>query len=527
MAKKSQPKAKKAASFRTPIVAVMGHVDHGKTTLLDSIRGAKVVDSEEGGITQNTRAHQITLESGNKITFIDTPGHEAFTAMRSRGAEVTDFIVLVVAADDGVKDQTKESIKFATETGTPLLVAINKVDLEGVKVDKIKRELTDFGVMIEEYGGETMAFEVSALKDKGIKELLEGIELLAEVNDIQPNTPDNKAIAQAYVLESTKNKHLGSVALSILKAGKLEKASFGMTKNQVFKTRAFLDEYQKPVKTVEESDPFWVSGLNENISTGEMIYFYSTEKEAIAAQNELEQADAEKLKKKQSAGNLLMQKLLQQKAEDEGVEQKVLKVIIRASTQGTLEAVRHELAKLEDDDSKVEILVEGTGDITESDVKLAGTTGAIVISFQQPPSNKIKSQAKQERIIMRNYEIIYEMIDELAMALDGLLTPGEEEIEVARARVKQVFTLTNGDIVAGCEVTLGTILRGYQVYVERPKLSTKDEIAEIGRGRISSLRILKDEAKEARKGQECGIMIKPQVLEIQEGDEIVAFKIEK
>jgi len=529
MAKKKTKTTKKATTLRTPIITVMGHVDHGKTTLLDTIRGARVAASEEGGITQNTRAHQVTLESGNKITFIDTPGHEAFSAMRARGAEVTDFILLVVAADDGVQDQTKESIKFAKESKTPIIVAINKTDIDGVKPEKVKRELTSFDVVIEEYGGEVMIFEVSALKKKGVQELLDGIELLAEVQELKPNKTVNDALAQAYVLESTKHKQLGSVALCICKGGELNSPSYGTTTQQVFKTRAYLDQDQRAVKHVEESDPFWVSGLEEPMQTGDMVYFYPDEKTANQAQEKIveQEASAEEASNELDLGNLLLQKLLQQEAEKEGVEQKVLNVIIKASAQGTLEAVKAELLKLEDDDKAVNILKAETGEITESDIRMAKTTGGIVISFQAEPNAKITNLAKQEKVILRNYEIIYEMIEELQLALEGLLTPLAEEVEVARAKVKQVFTLTNGDIVAGCEVTSGKINRGYQVYVERPSLSTDDEIAEIARGKVASLRVLKSEVKEVKKGHECGIIISPKPEELEVGDEVVAFKIEK
>lgn len=522
-------------TYRTPIVTVMGHVDHGKTTLLDSVRGARVADSEHGGITQNTRAHQVAMQSGNKITFIDTPGHEAFSAMRSRGAEVTDFVLLVVAADDGAQNQTKESIKFAKETNTPIIVAINKVDLEGVKVEKIKRELTDFGVVIEEYGGDVLAFPISGLKKQGLEELLEGIELLTQINDLQPNQVEHGAIAKAYVLESSKHKHLGALALCICKGGSLNKPIFGATASQVFKVRSYLDQDQKPLQAITESDPFWVTGLKDTLPTGEYIYFFNSEAEAQNCMLQLKTASvpskstnpAATLTANQLGTDLLMAKLIQQMAENEGVEQKVLNVIVRASTQGTLEAVLTEIEKLGDDNRRIKVLESSTGEVSESDIRLAKTAKAIVISFQQKPNSKISSIAKQEKVILRNYEVIYEMLDELGMALDGMIGALEEEVEVARARVKQVFTLTNGDVVAGCEVISGTITRGYQAYVERPRLSTKDEVAELARGKITSIRILKNEVKEAKKGQECGIIVSPKVAQLEAGDEIVAFKIER
>lgn len=266
---------------RPPIVAVMGHVDHGKTTLLDSLRGANVAASEAGGITQNTRAHQITTPNGNKITFIDTPGHEAFANMRSRGAEVTDLVLLVVAADDGLQPQTIQSIKFAQEHNTPIIVAINKIDLEIKSLDKLKAELSAQGVNIEEYGGDVMVYPISALKKTGLNELLEGIELFVEINGLsETQLPNDKVDAQAYVLESKLDKRLGPVALCVLKAGKINGGETGLTSTHPFSTRAMLDEWQKPMATVNVSDPFWVTGLRSPVDSGEKIYFTKDKKQA-------------------------------------------------------------------------------------------------------------------------------------------------------------------------------------------------------------------------------------------------------
>jgi len=527
MAKKKSNKTKQA--FRTPIVAVLGHVDHGKTTLLDTIRGTHIVNKEAGGITQNTRAHQITSKSGNKITFIDTPGHEAFSAMRSRGTEVTDFVLLVVAADDGIQPQTKESIEFAKATNTPIIVAINKVDIDGVKPTKTKQELSGYGVNIEEYGGDVMVFEISALNNKGIDELIEGIELLAEINELTPNEPEENTLANAYVLESTTDKQLGAVALCILKSGELTQRSVGVTKEDIFKIRAYLDEFQKPVKVVYESDPFWITGIQTPLSTGDIVKFAKDDKTAKQVQSQTKPLPEteESVTPPAEAGALLLQMLTQKKAEDQGLAQKQLNLIVRASSQGTLEAVKVELDKLGDDDRTVNILTATTGDITENDINMADTAKAIVISFQLTTPNKVAKLAKQKGVLVRNYEIIYEMIDELSGALEGLMEPAEEEVEVARARVKKIFTLTNGTIIAGCEVIKGTINRGYKAYVERPSKSTKDSVAEVGRGTISELRVNKDIVKEVKKGQECGIMLNPQVEKMQEGDEIVTYKVEK
>lgn len=513
---------------RTPIVAVMGHVDHGKTSLLDAIRGTRVVDREAGGITQNTRAHQVITASRRKITFIDTPGHEAFSAMRSRGAEVTDFVVLVVAADDGVQPQTKESIQFAHTSGVPIVLVINKIDIQGVNTRKVKQELASYGVQVEELGGEVMCFEVSATKHQGITELVEGIELLAEIQGLLPHKPGLDSLAEAYVLESNMDKQLGAVALCILKAGQITDKLFGAAAGTTFKTRAYLDQNQKQINNVNESDPFWVTGLKQPLQTGEQLYFFASEQAAKQAlPNIVTKQKAQSAAADVSAGNLLAQILLQREAVKQGVEQKTLNVIVKASSQGTLEAVVAKLGELGDEEKKVRVLSSSTGEITESDLRMAQAAQGIVVSFQLPITNQISNLAKQYKVLVRNYEVIYEMIDELEGALDGLVEPLEEEVEIARAKVKKVFTLTNQDVVAGCEVIKGNLLKGYKVYIERPSQSTKTDIAEIGRGKITSLKIVKTEVKEVKKGQECGIIISPNIPHIQEGDEVVAYKTER
>lgn len=522
---KKQTEVKKT---RSPIVAVMGHVDHGKTTFLDSIRGTKVADKEAGGITQNTRAHKVVTKSGFKITFLDTPGHEAFSKMRERGAKVTDFVLLIVAADDGVQPQTKESIEFAKRDGVPIIVAINKVDLEGIKTQKIKTELASFGVNIEEYGGETMCFEISAKNKTGLDELLEGIELLSEINELKSVTPRHDAIAEAFILESSLDKQIGNVALAVLEHGNITDRYFGVTKEGVFKVRAYLDENQKGVQTVNESDPFWVTGLKGTLKSGDSIYFYSDEKEANdllkSIKNEINENIQEVEPAELDPETLFAQMLVAREEAKAGLSQKSLNVVVKSSTQGTLEAILEKLTKISTEEAKVNILFSGTGNVTEDEVSRAKLAKAIVVTFQLPTPSKIESLARAERILVRNYEVIYEMFDEVEEVLSSMGEPIEEEIEVARAKVKQVFTLTNGDIVAGSEVIKGLLLRGYRVWVER-KTSRGNE--EIGRAKITSLKIRKDEAKEVKKGSECGIILEPKIENIQEGDEIVAYKIEK
>lgn len=526
MAKKKAEKQKEIKGIRTPIVAVMGHVDHGKTTLLDSLRGAKVAESEAGGITQNTRAHQVVTKSGKKITFIDTPGHEAFSQMRSRGARVTDFVLLVVAADDGLQPQTIESIEFAHASKTPLVVAINKMDLGIKSLDKIKKQLSDHGVSIEEYGGDVMVFPISALKKDGLPELIEGIELLAEVGELsQHSNPHPDVVATAFVLESTLGKKLGAATLAILKSGNLSGRETAFTAKQVFRARAVLDEFFKPLASVSESDPFWITGLKEVMEAGEMVYFAKDEKTAKKLQEELFAEENQVTSAAVSLTEALdaTQMLEQMFAPDvttEGQEKKYLNVIIKASTRGTLEALNSELSKIESDQSKLRVLDSAIGEVSERDIMRAKAAKGIVLAFQSPVSRNIADIAKRERVIVRNYDVIYEMLDEVEAVLTGLIEPEIVEEEVARALVKQVFTLSDGTVVAGCEVSKGIMIRGYDVWVER-----KGE--ELVRGKISSLKHFKEEVKEVKKGIECGIIISPSPTDLQTGDFVVAYKVEK
>lgn len=531
MPKKSNKKEIKndKQPVRSPVVAVMGHVDHGKTSFLDAIRGSRVADKEAGGITQNTRAHEVVLDDGFRITFIDTPGHEAFSKMRQRGAKVTDFVLLIVAADDGVQPQTKESIQFAKDNNVPIIVAINKIDLKGINTQKIKTELSSFGVVVEEYGGDVLVYGISAKEKTGLKELLEGIELMSEVNELKSDTPNYTSIAEGFVLESSQDKRSGNSVLAILSAGNLDQRYFAVSSNQIFKVRAYLDHNQKPINSVKESQPFWLLGLKETIAAGESIFFTKDEKEALRIQNELK-SDLEKVETENQPeveelpdidpNELFMQMLLKRAEQKEGIAQKELNVVVKSSSEGTLEAILNKLEEFSTAESKVKILFSGIGEVTEDDIMRASLARAIVLTFQLPIPTKIEIKAKQEKVLLRNYEVIYEMFDEVADVLDGMASPQEEDIEVARARVKQVFTLSNGDIVAGSEVIKGNVIKGYKVWVERNG-------EEFARGKISSLRVRKDEVKEVKKGAECGIVIDPKVTEIQEGDEVVAYKVEK
>ena len=524
----AKKKEKKFSLNRTIVVAVMGHVDHGKTSLLDAIRGTKVTETEAGGITQNTRAHQVVFK-GHKITFIDTPGHEAFSEMRSRGARVTDIVLLVVAADDGVQPQTKESIKFALSAKVPVVVAINKIDLPGKNLNKLKQELTSAGLSLDEYGGDVMVNEVSAVKKTGLDELLDSVLLIAELQELKKQTPPEGLLGTAFVLESTLDDKLGPVSLMLTKSGNFKEGNFIVHEKGSAKIRALLDEQQQKLDHAEDGDPIWVIGLNQVLKTGEYVNVVSDEAKAkvllknvqtgVADLMEAEKAGlAEKEAAAEPADDLSILAGLLSQAEREK-EVKYLNVIIKTNTQGTMEVVQKQLVDLNDEEVQIKVIDTGIGPVSERDISKAKASHGIVIGFQLPLTKRIEQLARKERVLVRNYEVIYELVDEMADALDSMAAPVTEKVEVARALVKEVFVLSNKQRVAGSEVIKGTLLKGYRVFVER-------EGAEIGEAKITELRQHKKEVKEVKKGQDCGILLEPN-LEVEKGDQIVCFKIEK
>jgi translation initiation factor IF-2 len=509
---------------KIPIVAVMGHVDHGKTSLLDAIRGTNVQSSEVGGITQNTRAHQITFKD-KKITFIDTPGHEAFSEMRSRGAKVTDIVMIVVAADDGVQPQTKESIKFALQQKVPVIVAVNKIDLPGTNINKLKQQLATAGLQLEGFGGDIMVAEVSALQKIGLDELLDSILLLAEMSELKA-TGLKDADASGFVLESKVDKSLGPVTLLLVKSGVVSKGSYVVSENGVEKIRDILDEQTKKLEVAYEGEPIWLVGLGSTMKTGETIKICKNEKDAKVLKKEIEKGNAvlNDDADDESETNILsdidmLADLLSGVEKEENI--KYLNVVIKTDSRGTLEVVESQLNNiiLSDENVKVKILDSGIGDITEKDINTAKVAHGIVIGFQINIPKQVQDIAKKEKVLLRNYEIIYELIEEIEDVLISLADPIEEEIEISRAKVKKIFVLSNGQKVAGSEVIKGLVIRGYRVYVER-------DGERVGTGRISLLKKLKNEVKEVKKGEDCGIMIDPNI-DIEEGDEIVCYKIEK
>lgn len=512
----------------------MGHVDHGKTSLLDAIRGTKVQASEVGGITQNTRAHQVVFK-GQKITFIDTPGHEAFSSMRSRGAKVTDIVMLVVAVDDGVQPQTKESIQFAVKEKVPVIVALNKIDMPGKDKTKIKQALTNAGLSLEEYGGEAMVVEVSALKKTGLDELLDRILLLAEMQEFKKDAPIGMK-GRLFVLESSLTQSQGAVCLCIVKAGSITKNDYIVYGEDHKRARILLDQNQTNIEEAEQGDPVWVVGADEVISVGTVLEVYESEKEAQQAVKRFAQKKEEPTIKQELTGDIkpaegseeaggedaendlsLLSQMLSTNQQTDEI--KFLNIVVKADTQGTLEAVMESLKELNDDYVQVKVIKSGTGRITEKDVLAAKDSRGIVIGFQVEAEKHVTDVARAERVLLRTYKVIYDLIDELGDAMNSLVEPEYIDVEVSRARVKKVFVLSNGQVVAGSEVIKGNIVKGYKVLVERNG-------EKVGEGKITSLKQLKSEVKESKKGQECGILIEPK-QDVMEGDEIVCVKQER
>jgi len=519
---KTKKSKKKYNIKRNPIVTMLGHVDHGKTSLLDSIRGTKVQCGEAGGITQSVRAHDIEYKKNNRetyhITFIDTPGHKAFSKMRSRGANVTDIVILVVAADDGVQPQTKEAIKYAKDAKVPIIVALNKIDLKGIKKSKILRELADEGVQVEKLGGDTLCIETSALKKTGLDDLLDAILLTAEMIPLRNKRP-SKGIAEAVVLESTTDKFLGSISFCILKSGKLTKNAIYSYKDKHKKIRAIKDEKFCDLEEAQNSQPVWIAGFNEEIPVGTTVFFYKNASDIKSVKKVEKKKESIKQEEEELNEEILSDLIDSQNKKEESE----LNVILKSESRGTLEVAIKELEKLSNDETKIIIIEKGTGDISEDDIIKAKTSSGIVIGFKSNLSKKNEKISRIEKVLVKNYDIIYELLEEIAEVIESMKEPVFKKVEVARANIKKVFTLSDGSKVAGCSVMKGTILKGYKCYIERTENNKKQEI---GEGKIISLKCRKDEIREAGKGTECGIQLSEDI-DFKKDDSIVCFKLEK
>ncbi|CCV65630.1 MAG: translation initiation factor IF-2 [Paracholeplasma sp.] len=493
---------------RAPIVTVMGHVDHGKTTLLDTIRHSRVVQGEAGGITQHIGAYQVE-RNGEKITFIDTPGHAAFTEMRARGAKVTDITVLVVAADDGVMPQTVEAIHHAQAANVPIIVAVNKMDKPSANPDHVMTELSNYNLLPEQWGGKTPYVEVSALKGKGIDTLLDVIQLVSEIEDYKANP---NRLATGTVVEARLDKGRGVVATMIVANGTLKVGDNIVCGNTYGKIRTMNDDTKKRLTEAIPSQPVEITGLFDMPEAGDIFVSIVDERQArqIAEERQARQREGELQKQKKASLNTMF-------AEAEA-GQKELILIIKGDTQGSIEALKGSLEKINVEGLHVNVIRSSVGAITESDVSLASASNAIIIGFNVRPTSAVRENAKQQGVEIRLYNIIYKAIEEIEAALNGMLEPEFEEVVTGQAVVRDVFKISKVGTIAGCYVTDGNIERNSLVRVLRDGVVVYE-------GKMASLKRFKDDVKEVRQGFECGISVE-NFNDIKEGD-IIEASVEK
>ena len=493
---------------RAPIVTIMGHVDHGKTSLLDAIRQTNVIDGEAGGITQAIGAYHVHI-NGRDIVFLDTPGHEAFTAMRARGAQVTDIVVLVVAADDGVMDQTVEAINHSRVAGVPIIVAINKIDKPGADPEKIKQGLTEHGLLSEQWGGDTIFCEVSAKKKTGIEELLEMILLQADVLELKA---DPELSARGIIIEAKLDRGRGPVATVLIQQGTLREGDAFVSKTEFGRVRAMNNDQGRRVKAAGPAMPVEVIGFSSVPQTGAEFVCVEDEKKA---RNIAEYWIRKAREKELSASSKITLEQLYQKIK-EGV--KDLNVIIKADVQGSIEAIADALGKLSTDDVQMKVIHSSTGAISETDVMLASASNAIIIGFNVRPDVRVSELAAQEGVEIKLYDIIYNVIADVRAAMEGLLDPEYKEVVQGRAEVRELFKVPKVGIIAGCHVTDGKITRSAGIKLVRDSVVVFD-------GKMLSLRRFKDDAKEVQTGFDCGIGIDG-YNDLRVGDIIEAYIIE-
>lgn len=496
---------------RAPVVVVMGHVDHGKTSLLDYIRNANVVSGEAGGITQHIGAYQVQVK-GQPITFLDTPGHEAFTAMRARGAMVTDIAILVVAADDGIMPQTVESINHAKAAGIPIIVAINKMDKPEANPERIKEQLTAYELVPEEWGGETVICPISAKTGQGIQELLEMVILTAEMKELKANP---NRTAHGAVIEAKLDKGRGPVATLLVQNGTLHQGDVIIAGTAVGRVRAMTNAQGERVETAGPSVPVEIIGMGEVPGAGDDFHAVADER---MARELVEQRKHEQ--KVQAAGpqnqKVSLEDLFSQIKQG---EMKDLNIIVKADVQGSAEAVKASLEKLSNEEVRVRVIHCAVGAVSESDVMLAATSNAIIVGFNVRPDNNAKDIAARDHVDMRMYRVIYDCINEIETAMKGMLAPKFKEVELGQAEVRSVFRITGVGMVAGCYVTNGKMQRNAQMRLLRDNIVIYD-------GAIASLQRFKDSVKEVAAGYECGITFE-KFQDIKEGDVIEAFLMEQ
>ncbi len=505
-----EPDDPKSLKERPPVVTIMGHVDHGKTSLLDSIRKANVQASEAGGITQHIGAYQVEINN-RKITFLDTPGHEAFTAMRARGAQCTDIAVLVVAADDGVMPQTIEAINHSKAAGVPIIVAVNKIDKEGANPERVKQELTEHGLVAEDWGGDTIFVEVSAKTKTNIDQLLEMILLVADMGDLKAN-PNRKA--KGVVIEAKLDKGRGPVATVLVQNGTLEAGDFVIIGTAQGRIRAMNDERGRQVKKALPSMPVEIIGLSEVPQAGDI--FQVVDDERLAKQIASERTAVKREEVIHSRARISLDDLFTQ---IQTGEVKDLNIIIKADVQGSIEALKQSLEKLSNDEVRVNIIHQGVGGITETDVDFAAASDAIILGFNVRPDVNARKSAENQQVDVRLYNVIYNAIEDVKSALSGLLKPELRENVIGRAEVRQIIKVPKVGAIAGSYILEGKITRGCQVRVVRGGIV-------IHEGSLGSLRRFKDDVKEVATGFECGIGLE-RFNEFEIGDQIEAYVMEE
>jgi len=504
--------AETALQQRPPVVTIMGHVDHGKTSLLDALRSTDVAAGEAGGITQHIGAYQVQMPSGQRITFIDTPGHEAFTAMRARGASVTDIVVLVVAADDGVMPQTIEAIRHAKAAGAPLIVAINKMDKPDANPTRVRQELLNHEIVVEDMGGETQDVEVSALKKTGLDKLEEAILLQAEVLDLKAN-PDRSA--EGTVIESRLDRGRGPVATILVQKGTLNQGDIVVAGAEWGRVRAMLDDKGRQLKQAGPSAPVEVLGLAGVPSAGEP--FVAVEDEARA--REISEFRQRKIRDKAAGSAVAARGTLDQMlARIQAGEQKEVAVLVKADVQGSAEAIQATVLKLSHEEVRVRVLHAAVGQITESDIQLAKASSAVIVAFNVRATSQARELAQREGVDIRYYSIIYEVADDIEKMVKGRIAPKAREKFLGYAEIRKVFTITKSGKVAGCMVTDGLVKRGAGVRLLR-------EGVVIHQGELSQLKRFKDDVREVAKGYECGLSFAG-YQDIQEGDVVECFETE-
>jgi translation initiation factor IF-2 len=496
---------------RAPIVTIMGHVDHGKTSLLDYIRKSKVTAGEAGGITQHIGAYSVDTDSGKKVTFLDTPGHEAFTAMRARGAKVTDIVIIVIAADDSVMPQTKEAINHAMVAGAPIVFAFSKVDKDGANTDKVREELAAMNMLVEDWGGKYQCQEISSKSGLGVNDLLEKVLLEAEMLELTAN-PNKKAIGS--VIEAELDKGRGYVTTMMIQDGTLHVGDMMLAGDNYGRVKAMFDHHGNKIKKAGPSTPVQVLGLNGAPQAGDKLICLENEREAREIANKREQIIREQSLRTRK--HITLEEIGRRKAIGTFRE---LNVIVKGDVDGSVEALSDSLLKLSTEEVQVRIIHKGVGQVSESDVALASTSDAVIIAFQVRPSQNARRLAETEQIEIRNYSIIYQAIDEIKAAMEGMLAPAFEEVNTANIEIRDVFKITKIGTVAGCYVLDGTVKRAHKIRVIRDFVVIHD-------GEISALKRFKDDVAEVKFGYECGMSIKG-FNDLEVGDHLECYEMKE